>query len=107
VRFSSQSLPDMENVSEDFIERAFADASIGKFAHLSIADDVFIQAGSMGTPSNCVPRDDPLAKEHWAFIRTNGSETWILEYVDRIARKEYRAQGYLTLEQVGRKQGRN
>jgi hypothetical protein len=100
VRFSSQSLPDMENVTEDFIERAFADASIGKFAHLSIADDVFIQAGSKGTPSNCVPPDDPLTKEHWAFICTTGSEPWILEYVDGIARKEYRAQGYLTLEQV-------
>jgi hypothetical protein len=93
VLFSSQSLPDIENVSEDFIERAFTDASIGKFAHLFIADDVFIQAGSMGTPSQCVPPDDPDIKEHWAFIRATGSEPWRLEYVDGVARKEYRAQG--------------
>jgi hypothetical protein len=100
VLFSSQCLPDMENVSEDFIERVFAEASIGKFAHLSISEDVFIQAGSKGTPSNCVPPDDPDIKEHWEFIRTNASEPWILEYVDGVARKEYRAQGYFTLEQV-------
>ena len=37
----------MDNVSEGFIERAFDDQSIGKFADLSIADDVFIQTGSM------------------------------------------------------------
>jgi hypothetical protein len=100
LRFSSQSLPDIENVSEGFIERAFDDGSIGQFAHLCISDDVFIQAGSRGTPSNCVPSDDPLVKEHWAFIRRTGSEPWILEFVDGVARKEYRAQGDLTLEQV-------
>lgn len=100
MRFSSQSLPDVENVSEDFIERAFDDGSIGRFAHLWRSDDVFIQAGSKGAPSNCAPPDDPLVKEHWAFIQRTGSEPWTLEYVDGVARKEYRAQGDLTLTRV-------
>jgi hypothetical protein len=100
LRFSSQNLPDMQNVSAEFIERAFDDKAIGTFAHLSLSHDVFIQAGSKGTPSNCVPPDDPLVKEHRSFIERTGSEPWTLQYIDGVARKEYQAQGYLTLEQV-------
>jgi hypothetical protein len=37
LRFSSQDLPDMENVSAEFIARAFDDKAIGKFAHLSLS----------------------------------------------------------------------
>ena len=90
----------MENVSAEFIERAFDDNAIGTFAHLWLSNDIFIQAGSKGRPSNCVPPDDPLVKELWNFIQRTGSEPWTLQYIDGVARKEYQAQGYLTLEQV-------
>ncbi len=100
MRFSSQTLPDMENVSEALIVQAFDDKAIGKFAHLWISDDVFIQAGCRGTPSNCAPPDDPLVQELWAFIQRTGSEPWTLQYIDGVAMKEYQAQGDLTLEQV-------
>ena len=100
MRFSSQDLPDMENVSAEFIERPFDDNAIGTFAHLWRLHDVFIQAGSEGRPSNCVPPDDPHVKELWNFIQRTGSEPWTLQYIDGVARKEYQAQGYLTLGQV-------
>ena len=100
MRFSSQDLPDMEIVSAEFIERAFDDKAIGTFAHIWLSYDAFIQAGSKGTPSNCVPPNDPLVKELWSFIQRTGSEPWTLQYIDGVARKEYQAQGYLTLEQV-------
>ena len=80
LRFSSQDLPDMENVSAEFIARAFDEKAIGKFAHLWLSHDVFIQAGSEGRPSNCVPPDDRLVKELWNFIQRTGSEPWTLQY---------------------------
>jgi hypothetical protein len=100
LRFSSQDLPDVENASAEFIARAFDEKAIGKFAHLWLSNDVVIFAGSKGKPSNCLPPDDPLVKERWAFIQRTGSEPWTLRYIDGIARKEYQAQGDLTLEQV-------
>ena len=87
MRFSSQNLPDMENVSAEFIERAFDDRAIGAFAHLWLSNDIFIQAGSKGRPSSCVPPDDPHVKELWNFIQRTGSEPWTLQY-DRWGRKE-------------------
>lgn len=100
MRFSSQDLPDIENVSEALIERAFDRKAIGKFAHLWKSEDIFIQAGCRGTPSNCAPPDDPLVKELWAFIERTGSEPWTLEYIDGVTRKEYQVRGHLSLEQV-------
>jgi hypothetical protein len=100
LRFSSQNLPDMEDVTEALIERAFDHKAIGKFAHLWISDDQVFSAGCRGTPSNCVPPDDPLVKELWAFIQTTGSEPWTLQYVDGVARREYQAQADLRVEQV-------
>jgi hypothetical protein len=101
LRFSSQNLPDMEDVSEALIERAFEDKAIGMYAHLWLSDEVILQAGSRGTPSTCCgPPDDPLVEELRSFIRRTGSEPWTLEYIDGVARKEYQARGDLTLEQV-------
>ncbi|MHC5540727.1 hypothetical protein ACYOEI_21110 [Singulisphaera rosea] len=100
MRLSSQNLPDIENVSEALIERAFEGKAIGGFAHLWKSDDVFIQAGCRGTPSHCAPPDDPLAEELRAFLEKTGSEPWTLEYSDGVARKEFRVPGDLSLEQV-------
>jgi len=102
VRLSSQNLPDIENVSEADIDRAFDDGAIGNFVHLWASDDSFIQAGSRGTPSNCVPPDDPEVKDHWAFIHRTGSEPWTLEHIDLVGVREYEVEGYLTLGQVKR-----
>ncbi len=82
MRLSSQNLPEIENVSEADIDRAFENGAIGKFVHLWSSDDSFIQAGSRGTPSNCVPPDDPEVKDHWAFIHRTGSEPWALEHIE-------------------------
>lgn len=90
----------MENVSVEFTARAFDEKAIGKFAHLWLSNDVVISASSKGKPSNCLPPDDPLVKERCAFIQRTGSEPWTLQYIDGVARKEYQAQGDLTLEQV-------
>ena len=102
VRLSSQNLPEIENVSEADIDRAFDNRAIGKFVHLWASDDRFIQGGSRGTPSNCVPPDDPEVKDHWAFIRRTGAEPWTLELIDLVRVREYQAEGYLTLGQVKR-----
>ena len=100
MRFSCQHVPEMDDVSEDVIERAFDQKALGGFAQLWISDDVFLQARCRGRPSKCVPPDDPLVKELWTFIKETGSEPWKLEYIDGAERKEYKAQGDLTLEQV-------
>ena len=64
LRFSSQNLPEVEDVSEALIERAYDDRQVGMYAHLSISEEVFIQAGSRASPSTCCgPADDPLVKE--------------------------------------------
>jgi hypothetical protein len=102
VRLSSQNLPEIENVSEADIDRVFDSGAIGKFVHLWASDDCFIQAGSRGTPSNCVPPDDPEVKDHWAFIHRTGSEPWTLELIDLVRVREYQAEGDLTLGQVKR-----
>ncbi|WP_406700102.1 hypothetical protein V5E97_14805 [Singulisphaera sp. Ch08] len=99
MRFSSQKMPDIDNASDALIERAFDGKAMGNFAHLWKSDDVFIQA-SCRAPSNCVPPDDPLVKEIGEFIQRTGSEPWTLEHVDGVARKEYRVEDDLTLEQV-------
>src|SRR6266436_5525864 len=92
LRFSSQNLPNMDNASEGLIERAFDNNQIGMYAQLWISDDVFIQAGSRGSPSTCRgPADDPLVRELGDFIQRTGSEPWTLEYIDGVARKEYQA----------------
>jgi hypothetical protein len=102
VRLSSQNLPDIENVTEADIERAFDNGAIGKFVHLWSSADTFIQAGSRGTPSKCVPPDHPALKHHWAFIHRTGSEPWTLEHIELVDVREYETEEYLTLEQVKR-----
>ena len=102
MRLSSQNLPDMQDVTEADIERAFDNGAIGKFVHLWASDTCFIQAGSLGTPSCCVPRDDPEVRDHWAFIDRTGSEPWTLEHIERLGVREYQVEGPLTLGQVKR-----
>jgi hypothetical protein len=70
--FTCQHLPEMDDVSEDFIERTFDQKTLGGFAQLSISDEVFLQGGSRGRPSNCAPPDDPLVGELWSFIQKTG-----------------------------------
>ena len=91
MRLSSQNLPDIENVSESDIDRAFENGAIGKFAHLWASNDSFIQAGSRGTPSSCLPPDDPEVRDRWAFIHRTGSEPWVLEHIDLVGVREYEA----------------
>ena len=101
MRFSSQNLPDREDVSETLIEQAFTDQAIGMYAHLWLSEEVFIQAGIRGNPSRCCGSpDDPLIRELREFLDRTGSEPWRLEYVDGVARKEFHSRGDLTLEQV-------
>lgn len=100
MRLTSQCLPELEDVSEEQILRAFDRQAFGKFVHIWRSDTIFLQAGSRGTPSSCAPPDDPLVREIAAFIERTGSEPWTLEYVDRIERKDYRVPGSLTLKQV-------
>jgi hypothetical protein len=102
VRLSSQNLPEIENVSEADIDRAFDGGAIGKFVHLSATEDCFIQAGSRGTPSRCVPPDDPGVKDHCEFIHRTGSEPWILEDIELAGVREYAVVGDLTLADVKR-----
>ena len=46
MRLSSQNLPDIENVSESDIDRAFENGAIGNFGKvLGASNDSFIQAG--------------------------------------------------------------
>jgi hypothetical protein len=102
MRLSSENLPDIENVTEADIERAFDNGAIGKFVHLWSSADTFIQAGSRGTPSKCVPPDDPALKHHWAFIHRTGSEPWTLEHIELVDVREYEPEEFLTLEEVKR-----
>jgi len=100
---TSQNLPEIEKVTVADLDRAFDGCAFGKFVHLWFSDDCFIQAGSRGTPSRCVPPDAPEVKEHWAFIRRWGSEPWTLERIDSANRREgQQAEEWLTLEQVKR-----
>jgi hypothetical protein len=100
VRLSSQNLPDIENVTEADIDRAFHNGAIGKFVHLWNSEDSFIQAGGRGTPSNCVAPDHPKVKQHWAFIHRTGSEPWILQHIEKVRVREYEATECVTIEQV-------
>jgi len=93
-------LPDIEIVSEADIDCVFDNGAIGKFANLWASNDSFIQAGSRGTPSNCVPPDDPEVRDHWAFIHRTGSVPWVLEHIDLVGVREYEALEELTLGQV-------
>ena len=101
MKFSTQNLPDVEHVSAADIERAFEQNEFGKYAHLSVSEDVFLQAGSRGRPSACRGScDEPLVAELAGFIEQTGSEPWILEHIDGVARKVHQVKRNLTFDQV-------
>jgi hypothetical protein len=100
LRFTCQHLPEADDVSEDFIERAFDQKALGGFAQLSVSDEVFLQTVCRGRPSNCAPPNDPFVEKLRTSIERTGSEPWTLEFVDGVGRKEFKVQGDLTLERV-------
>ena len=87
MRLTSAILPAIENACEADIDWAFENGAIGGFFQLSASDDSFIEAASSGTPAPYVPPDDPMVRDHWAFIHRTGSEPWRLEH-HRLGRSE-------------------
>jgi hypothetical protein len=62
--------------------------SFGKFATLDASAQEFIQAGNDWRPG----------EECLAFMKSHGSDPWVLEY--RKGERQFQAVGYVTLEQV-------
>jgi hypothetical protein len=81
---------DTAGVTAADIDRILSADGFGKFAVLSASESSFIQAGSDWQPG----------EECQAFLRGHGSDPWLLEYREGESGRQYRATGYVTLDQV-------
>jgi hypothetical protein len=87
---TTEDLGDLPNVTAADIDRILPTDSFGKFAILSQAETIFIQAGN----------DWQVGPECAAFLKQHNSDPWVLEYRDGKSGKQYQAKGRLTLDQV-------
>ncbi len=81
---------DVNDVTEPVLRRILDEDAFGKFAILSRSAKEFMQAACEWDPS----------PECAAFLEQHGSDPWVLEYRDPATRKQFRAEGQLTLGQV-------
>jgi hypothetical protein len=87
---TTEELGDTPDVSAATLDELLESDAFGKFAVLSASDKEFIQTANEWEPGPACA----------AFLRTHGSDPWVLEY--RADGQQFRAEGQVTLEQVRR-----
>jgi hypothetical protein len=85
---TTEELSDVPDVNAATLDVLLTSDAFGKFVILSASDGEFIQAGNDWEPGAVCA----------AFLRTHGSDPWVLEYRERA--QQFRAEGQVTLEQV-------
>jgi hypothetical protein len=79
---------DLPDVDATKLDEVLVSDEFGQFAILDASKREFIQAGNDWKPGAACK----------AFLKTHGSDPWILEY--RKGKRQFRAKGQVTLEQV-------
>jgi len=90
VWLTTEDFGDTPDVTEEQIDRIMLEDAFGKFAVLSESETSFIQAGNDWQPSD----------ECESFVKSRGSDPWLLEYRDGPTARQLRARGHVTLEEV-------
>jgi hypothetical protein len=92
MNLTCEDLDPLDDVDPEQLEEILSSDAFDKFAILSQSESAFIQAASNWQPTD----------ECAAFLNSNDSDPWIIEYRDGETGTHYRAEGNVTLGDVMR-----